>query len=344
MIYRDFIEQLTGEVENIINKKEHGSKVVVRTVTKNNGVAKKALSIIKPSIQATPTIYLDKFYNEFKDGKSIAAISEEIFQIYQSGMAQFEADIDIDRILDFSKVKSRVFFKVINYELNKPLLADLPHKRVLDLAIVFYIEVSASGDGNATALIHNYHVGHWGVTEEKLKELAFENTVKIRKANILRIEDIIKDIILDEIMVSPDGSDTVICEDGEYDGKPIKDIEAMVEEELENYKGDYCKDMFVLTNDIRFNGAACMFYPDVIKNFAGEIDSDLYIIPSSIHEVILVPKYHDGVDRLTEILNEVNEKEVDPMEVLGSRVYEYNRNEDEIKYGFSVKVSDVKED
>ena len=321
MNYEEFVENIRECVEQIASRELDNYKVVIRRVTKNNNIRKRALSIVKEGQNATPTIYLDKFYEDYRKGYRIGKIAEDIFQVYKNGMRKFEKEIDIDHIMDFDKIKDRIYVRVINRELNKVLLADIPHKDRLDLSLVYYLEVSASGYDKATALIHNYHIGHWNVTAEELHKIAFTNTITKRKHSIVKIEDVIKDMIMQDILNDAD----VVREDCEYDGKSYNDIEQMVEEELDKYKDDYAKEMYVLTNEIKFDGAVCMFYPDVLKDFADEIDSDLSVIPSSIHEVLLVPKYENAAQRLTEVLNEVNSKELDPMEILSSRIYEYDR-------------------
>ena len=73
-----------------------------------------------------------------------------------------------------------------------------------------------------------------------------------------------------------------------------------------------------------------MMYPNVLKDFANEQDVDLFIIPSSVHEVILVPKEGGSAKRLNEILNDVNQNSVDPIEILSNRIYSYSRELDEV--------------
>ncbi len=326
MNFEEFVENVRDSVEEVAGRELSNFKVIVRRVTKNNNIRKRAISIVKEGQNATPTIYLDKFYEDYKEGFRIGKIAEDIFNVYKQGMVKFEEEIDIDHIADFDKIKDRIYVRVVNKRLNKVLLADIPHKNMLDLAIVYYLEVSSNGCDKATALIHNYHIDHWNVSAQELHELAFNNTLANRQWSIVKIEDVIKGMIMQDVLDEV----PLVEEHSEYNGKSMDEIEQMIEEELENYKEDYAKEMYVLTNDIKFDGAVCMFYPDVLKNFAEEIDSDLYIIPSSIHEVLLVPKYADVSERLTSVLCEVNSKELDPMEVLSDRIYEYSRAKDEL--------------
>ena len=84
--------------------------------------------------------------------------------------------------------------------------------------------------------------------------------------------------------------------------------------------------MYVLSNKQKLQGAACMFYPDILKNFAEEKNSDLYILPSSIHEVILLPAVGDlEKEGLLEMVTEINKTQVQECDVLADSVYYYNR-------------------
>ena len=86
--------------------------------------------------------------------------------------------------------------------------------------------------------------------------------------------------------------------------------------------------MYVLTNESSLNGASCILYEDVLYDFAHEIDNDLYILPSSIHEVILLPKLSIYEKKeLVNMVREVNTEGVDADEVLSDNVYEYNRKD-----------------
>ena len=292
---------------------------------KNNGVKRKALSIIRKDEKATPTIYLREFYEDYKEGRDFEDICEEIFVTYKRGLDRFKDEIDMEEFLDFEKIKGQVFFKLINQELNTTLLKDAPWRSYLDLAIVYYVSMD-NEDCTATVLIHNDHIRKWGLTEKDLYEVAYENTLEKRKATILNMKEIIKDMVVERIT----GSTDILAEDIDYGGKTKDEVEEMVEEEIDKIKSRQPMDMYILTNDIKTHGAVCMMYPNVLKDFANEQDVDLFIIPSSVHEVILVPKKEGSAKKLTEILNDVNQNSLDPIEILSNKVYSYSREMDEV--------------
>lgn len=86
--------------------------------------------------------------------------------------------------------------------------------------------------------------------------------------------------------------------------------------------------MKVLSNERRIHGAVCMLYPGVLKEMADRIGGDFFIIPSSVHEVILLPDADKGLNEgLKQLIREVNSTQVAPEEVLSDTLYRYDRAE-----------------
>ena len=92
--------------------------------------------------------------------------------------------------------------------------------------------------------------------------------------------------------------------------------------------------MYVLSNRARSNGAACMIYPYVLRMMGDILEEDFYILPSSIHEVILVPASAGiSVAEMEKMVCEINETQVPEEEILGSHVYRYSRKNKTISMG-----------
>ncbi len=84
-------------------------------------------------------------------------------------------------------------------------------------------------------------------------------------------------------------------------------------------------DFYILTNKYRTLGAAVMLYEDVLADIADEFDNNLYVLPSSIHEVFIVPDYVKGAEELREIVAEANATVVKKNEILSDKVYFYEK-------------------
>ena len=106
-------------------------------------------------------------------------------------------------------------------------------------------------------------------------------------------------------------------------------IEEMTGVKLEQADG---VSMYVLTNQAKLNGASVMLYSDKIRELADRLQSDLIILPSSVHEVLLLPDDHEKkYDFYRQMVEEVNATQVEPEEILSYNLYRYNRKKEEIE-------------
>lgn len=282
----------TSFTQSIINylQKKLGDdyKIFSNIIKKNNGIELTGIIIEEKGCNTSPTIYINDLYEEYKLGKSFTETADAVYDIFSRN--RFTRPVDLTGFLNFDKAKEQIAYKLINYEKNKELLEDIPYKMYFNLVIVFYYSVMEPPFcGKAEILIHNKHLEKWGVGLEELCRIAAENTPRLYPAEITYIEDAMPGMF---------GT-----------GAKAEKIP-----------------MFILTNQQKLQGAVCMLYPDVIKAFAEKIDCDLYILPSSIHEVILVPVLKkNSKDKLLEIVTEINATQVENSEILADSVYIYER-------------------
>lgn len=297
MEYEVFKQHIKECVQAQIRK---GGKVFVNHVIKNNGKELDGLVIMEEGSNVAPTIYLNAYYAQYQEGKSVEDIVTEVINLHE--LNKNNLNFASDLFDDYANIKEKIVYKVINYEKNEKLLEDIPHKRILDLAVVYYCLLEQDKGISATALVHNSHLKGWNITEEQLYNDAVYNTPKLLKSCIKPMS-----VLLREMM--------------ENGGECEEEIE---ETRVPAQEGE----MYVLTNQSRVNGAACILYEKVLEQFANMVASDLYILPSSVHEVIILPK-HGAYNKkmLEEMVREVNEEGVSADEVLSDNVYEYCRSE-----------------
>lgn len=307
------------QVETIKGLKESLNKdykVELNHVMKNNSVELVAITITTDEEKVVPNIYLENYYWNYMEGSTIDDIVYDIIDKYfehlEKGMVYSEREEFL-----WKNVKDGIFYRVINREKNKELLEQVPHLLYLDLAITFYFIVTESNKGLAVARITKEVMKEWGIKLKELRDTAMENTpnlfpVHIQNMNEAILELLDKDWSSFEMNTNSYDSNTDWTDDlysqllfnVQYDENPI----------------------YIMTNVRGVNGASCILYKEVLYEFAHEIDSDLYILPSSIHEVILVKD--DGYiqkEDLIEMVMDVNESEVDDEDYLSNQVYHYNR-------------------
>lgn len=322
MDYEEFISCVKNGMSDILGE---DVKVKVHKVLKNNDIELDALTVLKNDSNMSPTIYLNYYYDEYTGGRDIGDIVNEIYGLYEEHSKKLNFDMDV--FSDFEKIKSRIAFKLINTKSNAKLLKDIPHVHFLDLSIVFYCLLDNEYVGTATALIHNIHKDMWNVSTEELLKIAKENTPRLLEYELKNMNELIREILVDDLQK------TIYERDDRYDKNCFNPgPEEVADGLMKNITG--AKEqiaMYVLTNRQRTNGAICMLYDDVIKNFAEKINSDMYILPSSVHEVILVPAAEGIFEKeLTDMVREVNKEELDRIDVLSDHAYYYCRETDEI--------------
>lgn len=293
MEYREFLENVRKEVES---RYDSNVSVTLNHVMKNNGTELDGITIMEKDKNIAPTIYINSFYDRYREGVSLKAVVSEIIRIYNQNKNSI--NINADYFENYENVRKTIVYKLVNYQKNKKLLEDVPYKRVLDLAVVFYYLIEQRKGVSATALIHNEHLRIWNVTEDEIYNDALKNTPVLLAGSIVPMSKILSEIA----GTAPVDNDEKVCE---YTGEDI---------------------LYVLTNSSRVNGAACILYDNLLKKFANDVHSDLYILPSSVHEVIIVPK-KNAFDKseLADMVREVNEQGVSQDEILSDNVYEYNR-------------------
>lgn len=289
MGFENFIKEIGERVA-----KATGEMVKATKVMKINGVELQGITVYSTDRKIHSTIYLERYYEDFKFGRTLADITEAITNLYNEGKQQ--NNVEVTFLYNFEAIKDRIVYKVINANANDELLKHVPHKKIHDLAKVYYIELADRGEGvRASVLIKNTLLKEWGVDEAEVFALAEENTEVLCPAKIVFMSD-----ILGELGVG-----------------------------IEN---DASVQMYVISNEKNYNGAAAIFYENTLKVFADFLKSDLYILPSSLHECILLPA-EKGMDvkGLKEMVHEVNRTQVEKEEVLSDSVYIYNRETNTIE-------------
>ena len=88
------------------------------------------------------------------------------------------------------------------------------------------------------------------------------------------------------------------------------------------------RSLYVLTNNIHINGAALMLVTDILDKIGEKAGMDYYVLPSSIHEVLIAKD--DGQvtkNMLKDLIYDGNRTDgvVSPKDILSDNVYRYSR-------------------
>lgn len=289
MNYTSFCEYLLAALKN---QMETNVTITEETIRKNNNVSLEAFIIRMPDIPSAPIVYLQPLYQMYLDGSSIDKIAQMI-------LVRMEKELPIslelaEQVRSLESARDRIAYRLISQKNNEELLKDVPWVPYLDLAVIFYLHLGVKDDTQITTVIHNHQAKVWNLSPFQLYELARENTPKLCPSTIGRMDHMI-------LGLNEEYDDFVPCEKG----VPV---------------------LYILSNKAGINGAICMLYDDIIKDFADRIGSDLIILPSSIHEVLIVPDFHDKeYEFFRQMVRSVNAENVPKEEVLSDEIYLYRR-------------------
>lgn len=295
MNYTSFCETLK---QSLIPELAPDTVISLQKIRKNNGIIQDAYCIHTPGSTCSPIVYLDSLYENFQNGANVSDLCDIILTCLDQD-PPFSTDI-FQKIRDFNSAKDRIAFRLISKEQNKSLLSDIPWVPYLDLALIFYLYLDSSRTGQTTALIHNEQMEAWNKSVDDLYLLSLVNTPRLFPPVLQPLES----LLFDELEgFDPSSSETLPdC------SSPISPL-------------------YVLTNRSGIHGASCLLYHDIIKDFADRLQSDIIILPSSIHEVILIPDNNIyNYKEIRDMVQKVNSEDVPAEDRLSDQLYLFSRN------------------
>ena len=228
----------------------------------------------------------------------------QLSETFQEAIEGFEKS-PLNNGLDFSNVDKNIIFTLVNAEQNKELLENVPHRKFEDLAIIYRWNVGVDSNGLYTNIVTNEFAEKIGKSEEELYRLAKENTNRIFPSEVRNMAEVISEIIFGE-----DGE--LLPEDEEFRN--------MMTETPDD------KSMYVITNKSKLFGAAAMLYEENLYDLSQQLDSDLYILPSSTHEVIAISDKFGDANELADMVYEINMDQVELSDRLSNQVYHYDKD------------------
>lgn len=291
MKYQDFLNYIK---EHLIAIFDSDTIVSIESIKKNNGIVQEGLIIRKPDLNISPTIYLNPYYHQYLDGIPLTRILQDILFLYHQNVPA--KNFDTASFTDFSKVKHQIIFKLVNYEKNRTLLKEVPHIRYLDFAILFQYLLTDIYQKHATILIHNHHLEYWQTSLEELSILARQNTPRLLPQEFKSLTSILGE---------------AFSRENDTPHQPFP--------------------MYVLTNTHRISGATTILYEGLLKNISQHFNKNLILLPSSIHEFLIVPvDSPDHLEFYSQMVRDVNSADVSDDEILSNHAYYFSKEDGKI--------------
>lgn len=299
MEFDEFNENVITNIKNYLPIRYEDAQASIHTVVKNNDVQLTGIRIRLKESNLAPCIYLDQYYDQYRSGRDITEIMQDIAEVSISN--EMDQQLDISQIYDFSLVKDKIFCKLINGDMNERYLADKPYTQIEDMAIVYAIDLGSTTSGYMSLPITFNLMDQYGVNIHMLHDIAMDN---LAESNIVfrSMADVMKELLFYDEMFEEDPLTETMMLSGENEFP-----------------------MYILSVEDNVNGAAAILDTATMESISEKLGGDFVVIPSSIHEVIIVPVDDDlSRDTLENIVQEVNNSQVPPEERLSYHVYQYD--------------------
>lgn len=294
MSFEQFVDTVQEQIKGYLPDAYQDAEVQTTDFQKlNDGYI--GMTVRQEGQMVTPNINLNAQFDQYMRTGDMDRVLRSIAE-----QVQLQPDIQTDWLRDYEKVKDRLFIRVSDSQANKDYLSNLPHKTVDGLAVTYHIALNGVEGANASAAITNQMMEGYGITREQLHADALANAKGMMPARYTSMAAMMMGLAAEA------GFNQDLMEEAPP-GVPM---------------------LMVLTNSQGLNGAAAMFYPGQLDHVSDGFHSDFFILPSSVHEVLILPddKATDYRD-LQMMVQQINATEVAPQDRLSDHVYHYDAKE-----------------
>ena len=311
MDYQEFKEEVKENIKSFLPEEFADCEVRINEILKNNDTKLDGLTVSSPDTNITPNIYLNRYFEEYENGKDMEDIMTEIAEIRMKH--ELDMPVDVSRIYMYDEIKDQIVPRLVNAEMNEELLKNRPHTNMSELAVVYAVMVESNDKGIASVPITNDMLNQYGVSTEEIHSVAVENMQNQTPSTLLYMPDILKEHAVAEFMVQM----------------------SMDRESAEDFFNQMMQDaplkMYVLSNEQSINGATNVLDEKIMEQATEQLGENFFILPSSTHECILIP-YDENIEvsELQSMVQEVNATQVAPQELLSDHVYQYDSKTHEL--------------
>ncbi|WP_026835803.1 DUF5688 family protein [Eubacterium xylanophilum] len=289
------IENFTNCILKNMKQRFKDCDVIDTTTLKNNGIELNGIVFNREGVSISPCIYIDDLYEKYDKGEvSLQQVCEEVSQRYDSSLDFDKEYTNLDVRLE--NCRDRIIYKLISYDDNEEMLKDIPYIPFLDFAIIMLVVVKIDKRGMHSIKVDNKLLEKWKVTIGELYSIAKDNTMKILPPKVKKLGSIMSEIL----------------------GEDYELVERAKEDSL---------NMYVVTNEFGIYGASAIIYDHLIEELAERLGDDLLILPSSIHEMlVMVDNNRGSYEVVSDMIRDINDEFVDKEEILSDHPYIYSRS------------------
>lgn len=298
MTYEGFKKILPERIKEYLPEQYKEAEVEVNQIMKVNCTLD-ALILKGLSGRVAPTIYINSMYEYYRRTENFEETAKMVVNIIEDGMKK----IHEVGCIDFNNSREKIIFQLVNTEQNKEMSErGVPHRKFKDLSIIYRYVIKIDKDEIQSAIINKGLQEYIGMSEEELYKAAVENTRRILPPTVKSMKECVYEMLPD-IGECPEQADFI--------------MNMMLEE---------MPDIWVISNDRHINGATSMLYEDVLYELSNTLGSDLYILPASTHEVMVIKAIECDPMELAQMVTQINMEQVELTDRLSNQVYYYSRD------------------
>lgn len=307
-----FAKEVAQEIKKYLPEEYRDIECEAEKKLHNNGIYMNGVTFKNDRGSISPTIFMEYYFDIYNSTGSMDKVMEKI-----ASLATEYLEVDsrgFDDITDFEAIKDSLSPMLINTRENLAMLQELPHMRIEDLSLICRIDVRVADEVGGVN-VTEAHLKEWGIGKEQLFKQLSENMQK-------QGDYILQDVgSYAEQIIGFGVSDRNLLKvpDDYFTGR---------DEQRASGQGD----MYVLSNRGNVRGAAAIVCPGVMEKVSRLFPEGFYILPSSIHECMVLPK-NDRVSlvNLKDLVRDVNRTKVKKEEILSDNVYEYDRERGKVR-------------
>lgn len=296
MDYEVFKEVVKENLLDYMPEKYQDSEMRVDSVEKINRKMDGLSLRLEGGGSISPTIYISDMYKEYLRTGDLQETMQNAAEAMDKAFQQ-----TVLPPLDLQAAKDNIIFQLVNTIQNEDMLQKMPHREFQDLFIIYRWVVSMDEKGFSSTMINNNLAKELGMGEEQLFKAAAENTRRILPPTVKSMNEVMREMFI-------------------ADGMPPSMADLMIGEMEPE------QTMWVISNECKISGAASMLYEDKLHKLAEKVGSDLYVMPSSVHEVIAVSVNMGEPEQLAQMVAEINMDQVELGERLSNQVYHYDKD------------------
>ncbi len=299
MNIKEFSYYVEEHIREFLPEEIRESVVVsVHPKRKANDVQQYGLMMRMGTEKVSPNFHLEDAWKEYESGMEMQEVLGNLVQEYMK-YRDIQKHIHVDESMEYEAVKDRVVYQVLNKEANRNNLRERIYTDIGQGFVKVYAihqKLNGFGTEGSIAITHDV-VKRFEYDAEEIREDAEENTPRIYPAVFAPVGQILDD-----------------AGQGESASNNTAEME-----------------LHVLTNTAVHWGAGALFYPGMQEKIAEQFGRNYYVLPSSVHEVMIAPEkpgIRDG--KLEQIVRRINREKVSREDFLSNKVLFYDREKGQL--------------